>query len=416
MSKLLKRKSKNGGKFEKVKDIAIKMNEQEKMKAEQKKKAKKEKPRGYRSRKAGVIVFWLTLFLMVLIVVVNIGKKDSATAVNNAPVFEKSMSAEAVEFSKGFLSDYFTWTLDGLDQTKRIEKMSYYSTAALAERLGTVRDATWDSSLRRESIILKNSESLGDNRALLTFQTNITFTKTEAAIQKEMQEKTETIPPAENGAANQGQAPTPAAPVNPSVEDFGMGTLDVVLNEQGIVKKITKKKFVSVYLYYDEDTDRFVIYQEPAFTNVEESSNPVSIEPETRKLKSVIGPEADVVKQFLLTFFESYANDPKEKLSYFIEDKGHQIGLNQSMKFVEVKDVAVYEGKTDAEKVVEAMVVFAEPDTLIQFSSHYTIVVEQKEDRFVVKHINDKRYIDGLLKKKDDNKEGSLSSHSTPAS
>ena len=406
MSKLLKKKKKNGGKFEKVKDIAIKMNQQEKMKAEQRKKAKKEKPMGYRSRKAGVVVFWLAFAFMLLFVMVNVGKKDNVTSVSNEPTFQKSMSAEAVEFSKGFLSDYFTWTDDGSDQEKRKGKMAYYATAALAEKMGTVKDGTWDSTLRRDSIILKKSQNLGDNRALLTFQTNITFTKTEAALQKEMQEKAPTNPPAENGAANQGQAP--------NVEDFGAGTLDVVLNEQGIVKKITKKKFVSVYLYYDNSTDRFVIYQEPAFTYVEETPNSVSFEPETRKLQSIIGPEADEIKQFLITFFESYANDPKEKLSYFIEDKTYQVGLNQSMEFVEVKDVTVYEGKTDEEKVVEATVIFAEPDTSIPFSSYYTIVIGQKEDRFVVKHINNKRYIDELLKRKDESEKDVTSFDNSP--
>lgn len=109
MSKRTHRKSKKGEKFEKFKRIALKMNENEKRKSDEKKE-RQHKPKGYRARKTGVVVFWVMLALMFLIVVVNSGggKKQTETVARIEPTESKAVSTEAIEFSKDFLSHYFT--------------------------------------------------------------------------------------------------------------------------------------------------------------------------------------------------------------------------------------------------------------------------------------------------------------------
>ncbi|KRG13883.1 hypothetical protein ACA30_13155 [Virgibacillus soli] len=383
MSKKTHRGSRDGSKFEKIKDIAKKINENEKRKSDNRKKEKQNKPKGYRARKAGVISFWILLVLMFLIVVVNTGgsgKKPTGEVANNAPAASKAVSSQAIEFSKDFLSEYFTWHLDGFHQNERDAKLGYFVTGDIADQVGKIDSKKWHSTLKREAIVLKDLENMGDNKSLLTFQVGITFDKTMDAINKEKDELEED------------------EKVKP-VEEVSPGTMDMVLNEQGIVKRIIKKKYVAVQLYYDTDTERFVVYQIPSFTYFDETPNESSPDLETNGLRSVTGNQSTSVRQFLDTFFESYANDSKEKLSYLMDDKTHQNGLNKTMEFVTVKNANIFEGKTDKEKVISANVVYVEPDTGIEFTSHYLLVLLEKEDRFVVKHINNKKYIDDLLNK-----------------
>jgi len=100
------------------------------------------------------------------------------------------------------------------------------------------------------------------------------------------------------------------------------------------------------------------------------------------------------------TFFEAYANDAKDKLTYIVEDPKHQNGLNKTMDFVSLKNTDVFEGKTVSEKIVRTEVVLAEPNTGIEFISTYILVLVENEMRYTVLFINNKQYIDELKDKK----------------
>lgn len=375
------------------------MNEQEKEKASKKKKDKQERPRGYRSRKAGVVGFWISIMALIFFVAINLNDgNNSSKAAGNEPVaVEKSMSTEAMEFSKEFLAEHFTWSLEKLDEEARAQRLSYYTTKDLAKNLAAVKEENWNSSLVRNNIVLKDSEYLGDNRSRLTFQTNLIFKKTESALNKEVEELKIANMPAD-GESNGSTEKFDAATVNP--DDFGVGTVDVAVNEQGIVTQMNKKKYVIVNLYYDDTTERFVIYQEPQFTNLELSENTVIWNSETAELTELTANRPEEIESFVKTFFESFASDPKEKLSYFIEDTKYQNGLNESMKFVDAKELRVFEGANENEWVTDATVIFADPDTNTEFSSYYTLVLEKKDGRFVVTHINDSNYLQFLAGEK----------------
>ena len=382
MSKRTHRKSNTGGKFEKFKNVASKMNENEKRKSDARKMERQNKPKGYRARKAGVIAFWVMLALMFLIVVVNLGggKKQTVAMVPNEPTASKAVSMEAIEFSKDFLSCYFTWNPEQLDQNERDTQLGYFVTKDIADQIRNVAGKTWQSTLKRDAVLLKEAEGIGDNKSILTFQVGITYDKTLAAIEKE-----------KSALGEDGEDLH-------SVENLSPDSMDVAVNEQGIVKRITKKKYVTVHLYYEADQKRYMIYQIPSFTYYEETPNTSGPDMDTEKLRTVVGNQTNGVKDFLNTFFEAYANDSSEKLSYLFEDERRQSGLNKTMQYDSVKNVTVFEGKNEKEKIVSATVIFAEPDTGIEYSSYYQIVLAERQDRFVVKYLNSKKYIDELLR------------------
>ncbi len=70
------------------------------------------------------------------------------------------------------------------------------------------------------------------------------------------------------------------------------------------------------------------------------------------------------------------------------------------MDFVSLKNTEIFEGKRANEKVVRTEVVLAEPETGIEFTSTYLLVLVEKEMRYTVLFVNNKQYIDELKKKK----------------
>ena len=117
-------------------------------------------------------------------------------------------------------------------------------------------------------------------------------------------------------------------------------------------------------------------------------------------MKPIKDGSTENVRAFMETFFEAYANDAKDKLTYIVEDPKHQNGLNKTMGFVSLKNTEIFEGKKANEKIVRTEVVLAEPKTGIEFTSTYILVLAEKEMRYTVLLINNKQYIDELKDKK----------------
>lgn len=350
--------------FNKSMDIFKKSFENEKRKKEIRKHEKKSKPKGYRAKRLGATTFWMLFLFMLLIVFVNVfsasGKSNSTNESDEANA-NKATSAEGIEFSKSFVSTYFTWDVVNEKRSERIERLGYYLPEKLSEQ-AIASDKKWNSAIARENIVLKEVEDLEDSKARITFQVKVVFEK--PSIQEKMKDDKSAEKPA-------------AGP-----------------------EKVETVKYISVPVFYDEVENRFIVYELPSFSYVDEKNVDKSHDPETDGLKSVADGSTQNIRAFLETFFEAYANDAKDKLTYIVEDPQHQNGLNQTMDFVRLKNTEIFEGKRANEKVIRTEVVLAEPETGIEFNSTYLLVVEEKEMRYTVILVNDKKYIDDLKQKK----------------
>ncbi|PIC69035.1 hypothetical protein CSV77_15820 [Sporosarcina sp. P16b] len=357
--KLGKSNGKKDGIVKKSMDVLKKSSENEKRKKDMRKLEKKSKPKGYRAKKLGAFTFWMLFLFMLFIVFVNVfsasGGSNAGNEADNLQV-NKALAAEGVEFSKGFVAEYFTWNNGNEDRAQRKMKLSYYLPEKLSE-LATTGDKKWSSKILRENIHLKEVEDLGDNRARVIFQVKIHF---ENPTGKEKKENDEAVVP----------------------------------------EKIETVKYISVPILYDVEESRFAVYELPSFTYMSEESVEKSVESETEGLKPINDGSMQNIRAFLETFFEAYANDAKDKLTYIVEDPKHQNGLNKTMDFVSLKNTEIFEGKKVSEKIVRTEVVLAEPNTGIEFISTYILVLAEKEMRYTVLFINNKQYIDELKDKK----------------
>ena len=117
-------------------DVFKKSSENEKRKKDMRKLEKKSRPKGYRAKKLGAFTFWMLFLFMLLIVFVNVfsssGSSNASDKADNLQV-NKALAAEGVEFSKGFVAEYFTWNLGNEDREQRKEKLSYYLPEKLSD-------------------------------------------------------------------------------------------------------------------------------------------------------------------------------------------------------------------------------------------------------------------------------------------
>lgn len=368
VKKIHNKRKGNGERFTKFVTVFKKLNEQEKMKAESKKQGK---PRGYTARKLGIFSFWILFSFMVLVVLVNMFSSGSAKDNEIVVLNNKATSVEAVEFSKDFLTKYFSWTdaspynKEGIQQRELL--LSRYLKNDLVGTAVKSTSLVWDSSLNKDNILLKKVKENGSDRATLTFKITPAYTKTEGAIENEKKSSTD-----EN------------------IE---------------IVKVARTTKFVDVQIFYDEKTDNFIIYQLPSFVYLDEADNETAFVPSTKGLKSNDIDNQDV-KQFLDTFFDSFANDTKQKFSYLFENSVGFEGLNETMEYVSYRDLKTYKGKVDNEQIVTVNVELKDPITEITFTSPYSLVLVDTEQGMLVKDVNVETYIDEVKNGKDDGADG----------
>jgi|GEM_PF-6572773 len=71
------------------------------------------------------------------------------------------------------------------------------------------------------------------------------------------------------------------------------------------------------------------------------------------------------------------------------------------MEFAKFNNLAIFEGHNESEKVVTTDVTLKEPDTGVPFVATYTLVVKRTEQGYVVKHLENKAYVDQLRNSKD---------------
>lgn len=411
-----KNKSKRDNENSKIKkgmNILKKANESEKVRSEERKKEKAlNRPKGYRAKKIGVYTFWLLFIFTILIILLNLGSnKKQEEAVMKEIKENKAMSQESVEFGKNFLFEYFNWSVESEAEQERAEKLAYYVTPEIYKNIERLTTNKWDSQIKRDQIILKEVERTGSNKAQLTYQVKVNFQKTERAYQQELRdlenqyeaEKREEEKKKREEAVKEKEAAEQSNKEVETTEEVKKEETENIVqkvNKEDILKESETIQYVTLSVVFDEESNRLAIYENPIFRQMDTGKNDVKVESEVRGFVE-LQHEYKEVQEFLNTFFDAYANDSKEKLAYFIKDEKYVHGLNQTMEFVEVKGIKVYEsyGKED-EIIATADVTFAEIETKIPFTSTYTLVIEKREEGYVVSRINDKRYIDAVKNKK----------------
>lgn len=318
-------------------------------KARQRKGSHSKKPRGYRSRSIGRIVFWVLFSFMFIVIITNVLSPSEAEGKKEPVIQQKNQAAsqEAVQFAEDFSRDYFTWEkTDKSDwMIERQNRLKKYLAKGLDEDGGlSTEQLDWNSKL--ESSKLVKIEEKGDNKAFITLEVNATFTKkskVEEVTKKDGKEEKKQVDKEEN---------TPFI------------------------------KYFVVPVAYQNGT--YGVYELPKYTNIRTKTK-VEI-PQKEGLTDYQGNQ-QAITSFINTFFTSFAEDSNAKLSYMVADNAHIQGLQGSMKFVEIRDSEI---KKDNKGTIQAFatVVLKDEKTGAQFNTDYSLTIQKQKDRLLVKELN----------------------------
>lgn len=292
-------------------------------------------PPGIKAKMAGMVVFWLLLGFMFLVVFSTLIQRNMADAPAEVEEIEQNPATNVagVEFAKRFAEMYFTWEPTGEGWDKRAADLAPMMPADLDEQAGLlIADQEWTSTLESASLI--GLEEDGESRALVTLEVNQKLTK-----------------PGEDET-------------DPNEIQFATHIFTVPVGFQ----------------------DGFGVYDLPSFTAVADTA-----ELESDRLSGEV-VEAEVeaaVRDFLPTFFQSYANDLPDKLAYVLDTGEAVKGLEGTKEFVEVRDATIVTGEAAGTFKVAASVILEDPATDSGYLTNYRLEIGQSEGRYVVTKLNE---------------------------
>lgn len=321
-------------------------------------KEKIRKPKSYLYRKTGAVTFWLLFSFMFLFVFVNVflpspssGAKEESTQELN-----HTTQPESIQFAIDFSREYFTWNKDEME--KRQERLQNYLAINMDKNAGlAITNMDWSSTFQNAT--LNKVEEVSKNKAHIVLRVKSKLTK-EVEVEVEVEE-----------------------------------------SKEGEKKKETKTEEKQLDKYFvvpvGYDGENLGVYSAPYFTNVDnEGKSKVSNVNLTRGLKKPdSSAEINNIKNFLGTFFTSYAEDPPDKLSYILNDTT-VVGLNGTMDFVKVKKSEVYQGNKEDQFIVYAEVRFSEPNSELKFDSIHYLLVSKDNNRYIVDQMHAENYIEEI--------------------
>lgn len=339
----------------KIKEFQIKLKKWQEEEREKKELKKQEvnrsvKPKGFLARRFGVITFWVLFSFMFLVVTVTIfSSGDKATADQEFEVeLNQSTTPEAIQFAENFLKEYFTWTISEEGRESRQQNMVKYVAEELRGHSSfdlDIKNTHWNSKYIKSEI--KEIEEKGENLAYLTFLVDFEFTKTQL---------------------NEGE-------------------------EQPETKYL--QKYIEVPVAYDGYS--YGIYELPKFTFINESETTVkSVEME--RLEQADVTISGKIKEFLPTFFKTYAEDEKEKLDYMLKNPDITEGLNGTMLFDSINNIQAFnKDKSNLEDEIKEFIVFVEvkliePETQMAFLINHQLELVYEDDRLLVSGMNNHQY------------------------
>lgn len=377
MTRLLRKKKKD--KKQITKDVARvikKASDHEQKKSEEKKKRKQSKPKGMMARRMGMVTFWV-LFSFMLLVTITSAFSGGSSADNVEQTYERNklFENEGLEFAKSFVYEYFNWNIDRHGEEDLRARISPYLLNNV-DSLGGIRyNNEWLSELDKRNIELKEVQEIDKDKARFVFK-----------IQLRMKSPTD-------------KKDTVIDETKMSYDELMQEKNKVYVKGGYQVKEMTK--YINVPVYYDKELDKFAVFELPSFTYIDEGKIESTMHSRMKSLKMLSDNYIENnVNSFLTTFFESYSKDSKDKLSYILEDERHIDGLRGTMKFVGIKDSAIYIIDENYDRfLVDVVVEWQEPTTKYGFDNKYLVVVKRKDQRYVVESLNDEKYVDELIDK-----------------
>lgn len=362
-----------------VKDVARvikKTSDHEKKKSDEKKKLKQSRPKGMMARRAGMFTFWILFSFMFIVTMANVFGGGDVTydeALNRER--NKLLDGEGVEFARSFVHDYFNWDIGKHGENDLRMRVSPYLTENLNELAGIQYDDKWMSQVDKRNIELKDVQEIDKNKARFVFKVKLTMKS--PTTEKDTVFDEEEL----------------------SFEEVVQAKNEVYVKDGFKVKDMVK--YISVPVYYDEETDTFAVFDLPSFTYVDEKGTK---EPFTTRISELqVISDAYIennINSFLTTFFASYSKDSKDKLSYILEDERHVNGLQGTMEFSKINESKIYEIDENHNRfLVDVTVEMVEPTTKYKFNNKYLVVIKRKDQRYVVESLNDEKYVYELVEK-----------------
>lgn len=292
------------------------------------------RPKGYIQRKIGVFSFWVLFGFMFLVVMVTIFSKNTEKSAADEVIqieINQATSPEAIEFAKSFLNDYFTWTATNDFREKRKELMvKYVAEKMRGHKAFEIPNMDWNS--RFINAELKQIEEKGSNLAYLTFL--VTYEYEETNHEEDKKPKIKTI-----------------------------------------------QKYIAVPIAYDGYS--FGIYELPKITFVFEEETTVK-DVKFKRLEHADTQIINKIRDFLPTFFKTYAEDGKAQLNFMITKESVTDGLNGSMLFDGIENSNVFIGEKDNEFIVFAEIRLIDPLTDTVFYINHQLELVQQDDKFLV--------------------------------
>ena len=366
--------------IKRIKKAFKKRTEIEKEKSKLKKIKKKNRPRGYTARMAGSITFWVLFGFMFLVVFINVFSSSDDVPLDIE--ISKAERSEAVDFSKEVL--FYLFNNDDKIHDEREFKLESFSVDNINLDEFIAFDQEWEMSLNKNDIILKDIIVTDENSSRFVFNINLNlkrdYTDEELKEIKEDEYKffSDKEKELEEDLEEQEQ------------EMFDIKTIYTNKYEQKIISLYIDLPLILI------DNELFVSNY-PSFTYYKPDEVEGKKYTSLDKLSEVQDEEKSIeIEEFLQTFFTSFSNDSKEALSYFLDDDRFVNGLNRTLKFERVEEFTLYEGKGD-DIFVDTLVYFSQPNTGLEVKTNYQLVIYLKGNRYVVKYINNDKYLDELI-------------------
>ncbi|WP_243292836.1 conjugal transfer protein [Bacillus sp. FJAT-47783] len=327
--------------------------EREGEKARLKKGKKAKKPQGYRARQFGRVTFWVLFAFMFLVVFVNIFSNSSAEGKKEETLeieVNQATSQAAVEYAREFAKEYYTWKKGDGGRKDRRERLSKYLAEGLDADAGLdAMNLDWDSIF--QSAELKKIDENGPNRSYITL-------KVKANLQKVAIEEIE--------------------------KKVKEGDKEKVVKEKKEHREDKPfEKYFVVPIAYENGT--YGVYELPKFTNMKEETN-------LKKTKAVgltsYEGDREQVKEFLETFFSSYAQDNATKISYMLTENMRIEGLEGTLLYKGLTETNLYEDKKGS-IIAFTKVKFTDPETGVTFTTDYQLSIKESDGKYLVSGFDD---------------------------